>query len=127
MAPPIIYYTTAPEEYQDVLGSEPYFLEGDPMPLEEIPLKGVKGEDGAEEEVLLTPEERDALTGRNEEGIPLGGLLLLYTMCLRELYESGETPSLNSKCQLLRPKRSQSRAKTPRRHRAKTVKRPTTA
>ena len=59
----------APEDFQDILGTSPYFLNGE----EAIVLKGV-GED-----VELTMEERSIL----EKGeIPIGVVLFLYLVCL---------------------------------------------
>ena len=83
--------------------------------VEDTPLFGLDPA-GDEEPVSLTKEEREAVE-RNGAGIPLGALMFLYLMCLRDLKDSGENPSLDSKCPLptpLKPSRA-SRASSPKR------------
>ena len=59
-----------PDEFQDLLGDSPYFLNGNPEDAETTVLKGIDGED-----IELTREERSIL----EKGeIPMGVVLFLY-------------------------------------------------
>jgi hypothetical protein len=114
MGPPITFHSETPEAFREILGTNSYFLNGSvPEEVEETPLFGL-GED--EDPVSLTKEEREAVE-RKGAGIPLGALLFLYLMCLRDLKDSGENPSLDSKCPLptpLKPKRA-ARASSPKR------------
>jgi hypothetical protein len=65
---------TMPEDFQDTLGSSPYFLNGDPEEADITVLKGVGYDD-----IELTREERIIL----EKGeIPIGVVLFLYLLCL---------------------------------------------
>jgi hypothetical protein len=66
------YQPTPPERFQDVLGSQPYFLLGESS-------KTLHGLD--EDPIELEDEEQAAL----EEGrIPLGALVILYVSCFRD-------------------------------------------
>ena len=65
---------TKPEDFQDTLGTSPYFLNGDPEEAEITVLKGVGYDD-----IELTREERGIL----EKGeVPIGVVLFLYLVCL---------------------------------------------
>jgi chromosome segregation ATPase len=114
MAKPMTFYSQAPEEYEPIMGSTPYFLSGRPSnQQDEVELYGLDPED-SQAPISLTKEERRALE-QEGQGVSLGALYFLYLQCLRDLEESGETPALNSKCPLLpKPKRSQSRSRTPK-------------
>jgi hypothetical protein len=113
MGPSITFHSETPETFREILGTNAYFLNGSvPEEDEETPLYGL-GDD--EDPVSLTKEEREAIE-RKGAGVPLGALLFLYLMCLRDLKDSGENPSLDSKCPVpnLKPSRK-SRASTPKR------------
>jgi TolA-binding protein len=79
------FHASAPEEFEEVLGKGPFCLvlgedkeggEGE----EETPLHGVSDE----YEVVLEEKERNVL--EDNGGIPLGGVIFLYLVCLNELY-----------------------------------------
>jgi hypothetical protein len=59
-----------PEEYQNLLGTHPFFLVG--TPTEDTSLHGV-----IDDEIFLTNEERAVL---EESSMPLGGILFLYVI-----------------------------------------------
>ena len=71
IAPPFVLHANSPEEFQDVLGKNSYFL------------NGVIGEDEKDvslygldyDDLVVTPEERKAI---EKGGVPAGGLLVLY-------------------------------------------------
>jgi hypothetical protein len=118
MGPPITFHSETPEAFREILGTNAYFLNGSvPEEGEDTPLYGLNQED--EEPISLTRDEREAIE-RKGAGVPLGALLFLYLMCLRDVKDSGEIPSLDSKCPLptpLKPSRK-SRASTPKRRKA---------
>jgi regulator of replication initiation timing len=79
------FHASAPEEFEEVLGKGPFCLvlvedkergEGK----EETPLHGVSDE----YQVVLEEKERNVL--EDNGGIPLGGVIFLYLVCLNELY-----------------------------------------
>ena len=71
-------HSQSPKEFQGILGENPYFLNGFSDSSDDVPLHGLD-----DDEIVITPEERNAI---NKGGIPLGGLLVLYLLagCLRE-------------------------------------------
>ena len=79
------FHASAPEEFEEVLGKGPFCLvlvedkEGGEGK-EETPLHGVSDE----YEVVLEEKERNVL--EDNGGIPLGGVIFLYLVCLNELY-----------------------------------------
>uniref|UniRef100_A0A6C0KJR3 Uncharacterized protein n=1 Tax=viral metagenome TaxID=1070528 RepID=A0A6C0KJR3_9ZZZZ len=79
LAPPFILHANSPEEFQDVLGRNSYFLNGSTnAENEDIPLYGV-----GEDDIFVTPEERKIV---EKGGIPTGGILVLYLIagCKRD-------------------------------------------
>lgn len=107
---PLTVYSKPPAEFEEILGANPYLLSNEDVDTddeEDTPLNGLD-----EDDVAVTREEREAITNG---GVSLGGLLLLYLTCLRDLHQAGESPALNSKCQLPMPKRTVERARTPKR------------
>ena len=110
---PLTLYSRPPEEFEEILGANPYLLSNEDVHTddeEDTPLNGLD-----EDNIAVTKEERESISNG---GVSLGGLLLLYLTCLRDLQQAGESPSLNSKCQLPMPKRTVERAKTPKRQRS---------
>lgn len=105
---PLTLYSKTPDQFQTVLGRNPYILniKGQTQDKGYIPIYGI-GDD-----IVLEESEQEALT---EGGVPLGALLFLYLTCLRELEQTGESPSLNSKCHLPSPRRTKETVKTPKR------------
>ena len=80
-APPIIYYSKSPEEFEGILGNRPYFLNGaNAQPGEDIRLRGVNMDDD-EDPVMMTGEERELV---EKGGVPLGTILFLYLTCLKD-------------------------------------------
>jgi hypothetical protein len=73
------FHASAPEEFEEVLGKGPFCLIGY-QGKEETPLHGVSDE----YEVVLEEKERNVL--EDNGGIPLGGVIFLYLVCLNELY-----------------------------------------
>ena len=79
LAPPFILHADPPEEFQDVLGRNSYFLNGSTnAENEDVPLYGL-----GEDDILVTPEERKIV---EKGGIPTGGILVLYLIagCKRD-------------------------------------------
>jgi len=77
------FHASAPEEFEEVLGKGPFCLvlgESKGESKEETPLHGVSDE----YEVVLEEKERKVL--EDNGGIPLGGVIFLYLVCLNELY-----------------------------------------
>jgi hypothetical protein len=77
------FHASAPEEFEEVLGKGPFCLIGDEgkgKGKKETPLHGVSDE----YEVVLEEKERNVL--EDNGGIPLGGVIFLYLVCLNELY-----------------------------------------
>ena len=77
------FHASAPEEFEEVLGKGPFCLvlaKGKGESKEETPLHGVSDE----YEVVLEEKERKVL--EDNGGIPLGGVIFLYLVCLNELY-----------------------------------------
>ena len=80
-APPIIYYSKSPEEFEGILGNRPYFLNGaNAQPGEDIRLRGVNMDDD-EDPVMMTGEERELV---EKGGVPLGTIIFLYLTCLKD-------------------------------------------
>lgn len=80
-APPIIYYSKSPEEFEGILGNRPYFLNGaNAQPGEDVRLRGVNMDDD-EDPVMMTGEERELV---EKGGVPLGTILFLYLTCLKD-------------------------------------------
>jgi hypothetical protein len=71
-APPFILHAESPEEFQDVLGKNSYFLNASNAQDSEkdIPLYGI-----GQDDIVVTPEERKVI---EKGGVPAGGLLVLY-------------------------------------------------
>jgi hypothetical protein len=75
------FHASAPEEFEEVLGKGPFCLVlGESKRQEETPLHGLSDE----YEVILEEKERNVL--EDNGGIPLGGVIFLYLVCLNELY-----------------------------------------
>jgi len=77
------FHASAPEEFEEVLGKGPFCLildEDKDEGKEETPLHGLS----EEYEVVLEEKERNVL--EDNGGIPLGGVIFLYLVCLNELY-----------------------------------------
>jgi len=77
------FHSSAPEEFEEVLGKGPFCLvldEDKGERKEETPLHGVSND----YEVVLEEKERNVL--EDNGGIPLGGVIFLYLVCLNELY-----------------------------------------
>jgi regulator of replication initiation timing len=75
------FHASAPEEFEEVLGKGPFCLVLDEgKSKEETPLHGVSDE----YQVVLEEKERKVL--EDNGGIPLGGVIFLYLVCLNELY-----------------------------------------
>ena len=77
------FHTSAPEEFEEVLGKGPFCLvldEDKDEGKKETPLHGVSDE----YQVVLEEKERNVL--EDNGGIPLGGVIFLYLVCLNELY-----------------------------------------
>jgi hypothetical protein len=112
LSPRVTLYSRSPEAYQELLGDRPYMIEEHDMEYDEendeIPLHGL------DDDIVLTEEEQEALENTGYGGIPLGALMFLYTLCLKEVLQHEEHPTLNSKCRLLNPQRTVERSKTPK-------------
>lgn len=100
---PLAFHAQPPETYNELFGGRSYLLNGVPRK-EDTPLRGFSEED-EDDPITLTKDEQEVIE-RGGAGISLGGLLFLYLACLRELHDTGESPTLNSKCPALRPTRS---------------------
>ena len=75
------FHASAPEEFEEVLGKGPFCLVlVEDKSKEETPLHGVSDE----YQVVLEEKERKVL--EDNGGIPLGGVIFLYLVCLNELY-----------------------------------------
>jgi hypothetical protein len=109
---------TPPEEFKEILGQKPYFMNKKNSvneDEEETFLHGLENEQEDDSDpIVLTREERKEL--EKEDGISLGTLLFLYLNCLREFHNLGEKPTVDSKCPLLipTPKRTKEKSKTPK-------------
>ena len=79
-APPIIYYSKSPEEFEGILGNRPYFLNGANAQAGEVRLRGVNMDDD-EDPVMMTGEERELV---EKGGVPLGTIIFLYLTCLKD-------------------------------------------
>jgi len=80
-APPIIYYSKSPEEFEGILGNRPYFLNGaNAQPGEDVRLRGVNM-DNDDDPVMMTGEERELV---EKGGVPLGTIIFLYLTCLKD-------------------------------------------
>jgi len=80
MFPCIVYHSKVPDEFQEILGTQPYFLNGCFDTKEDVRLYGLEYED-----VVLTPEERDKVT---KGGVPLGALVILFLSSKQESSDS---------------------------------------
>jgi hypothetical protein len=91
-APPILYFSKSPEEFEGILGNRPYFLNGARADAgKQVRLRGVDLDDD-EEPVMMTGEERELV---EKGGVPLGAIIFLYLSCLKDHEEEeGEEVAL---------------------------------
>jgi hypothetical protein len=109
-----IYTKEPPVEFQPLLQSKPYYLYGSVDNSKETLLHGLESEDDPEP-IHLTQEESRNL---DKDGLPLGGVILLYLTCLKEnqdfLDEEVKVEETWNQPNLPKPKRSKEKAKTPK-------------